>query len=317
MRTTPISKLNAVSGRIFDIQRFSIHDGPGIRTTIFMKGCPLRCVWCHNSEGIDAGPLLSFLPDRCIGCGYCFRVCPNEAHQMQDGRHLLDRARCVVCGKCAEECYAGALEIVGREATVEQVMQDVLSDRPFYETSGGGMTLSGGEPLMQIDFAEALLRVAKEEKLHNAIETCGHVTFARFERVMPLTDLFLYDIKETDPGRHVEFTGVSTELIIANLRKLHEAGASVLLRLPVVPGLNDRKEHFRRVADLARKLPGLLGLEVMPYHRLGTSKRERFGIEGEGMEGVEAPDEETVASWVRMLRDMGAHVINEIPSETD
>jgi len=305
-----------VSGSIFDIQRFSIHDGPGIRTTVFLKGCTLRCLWCHNPEGIRPEPQLSFLPERCIGCGYCARVCPNDAHRMDPERgHVLDRGRCTVCGACAEECYAGALELVGREATPRDVLDVVLRDRTFYETSGGGLTLSGGEPLMQVDFAEALLRAAKEAGLHCAVETCGHVGFDRFERLLPFVDLFLYDVKETDPARHADFTGASNDAILANLRALHERGASVLVRLPIVPGLNDRPDHFRAIAGLARELPGLLGFEVMPYHRLGTGKRERFGIGEDPLSHVQAPDAETVAGWVRELRELGVHVVNEVAAE--
>ena len=308
----PHSVRPATSGYIFDVQRFSIHDGPGIRTTVFLKGCTLRCVWCHNPEGVDAAPQLSFLPERCIGCGYCARVCPNDAHRVEPERgHVLDRERCTVCGACARECYAGALELVGREATVEEVLETVLRDRPFYERSGGGLTLSGGEPLMQIDFAEALLRGAKEEGLHCAVETCGYVDWGRFERLLPLVDLFLYDIKETDPARHAEYTGAPNEGILRNLRTLCARGAAVLVRLPIVPGLNDRPDHFRAVAAIARELPGLLGFEMMPYHRLGTGKRDRFGLAPDGLADTEAPDAATVAGWVRTLRELGVEVVHE------
>lgn len=306
--------MTSVTGRLFDIQRFSVHDGPGIRTTVFMKGCPLRCLWCHNPESLNPADELSFLPDKCIGCGWCFEACPNQAHSMVDDRHVLDRTRCKVCGKCAEKCYAGALEIVGRTATVEEVLAEVLRDKPFYETSGGGMTLSGGEPLMQIDFAAALLAAAKQEHLHTAVETCGQAAWQCFERIIGDVDLFLYDIKETDPARHKEYTGAGPERIFENLRRLHATGASILMRLPTVPGLNDRQEHFRRVAELAASLPRLLGVEIMPYHRLGLSKRQRFGLadNNERLLDVETPDPETVAEWVGTLRRLGVNVINEL-----
>ena len=304
----------SVTGRLFDIQRFSVHDGPGIRTTVFLKGCPLRCVWCHNPEGTDQADQLSFLPDKCIGCGYCFSTCVNEAHVMVDDRHALDREACKVCGRCAEKCYAGALEIVGRAATVEEVLAEVLRDRPFYETSGGGMTLSGGEPLMQIEFTAALLAAAKAEGLHTAVETCGQAAWKCFEQVLDNVDLFLYDIKETDPVRHKEYTGVGCETIVANLRKLCATGAAILMRLPTVPGLNDSREHFKRVAELAASLPALQGVEIMPYHRLGVSKRHRFGLDEqhECIVDVETPAAETVAEWVATLRQFGANVVNEL-----
>jgi len=308
------TRLRTLTGRIFDIQRFSIHDGPGIRTTVFMKGCPLRCIWCHNPESISTRLQLSFVPDRCIGCGHCFRCCPNGAHRMEGDRHVLDRALCKSCGACAEQCYAGALELVGRDATVGDVLDEVLRDKPFYDTSGGGLTLSGGEPLLQIDVAEALLAGAKEHGLHCSIETCGYADFAAIERLLPHTDLFLYDIKETDPARHVEYTGVTNERIVANLHALHDAGATILLRLPIVPGLNDRPDHFQNIALLAQGLPRLLAVQIMPYHRLGTSKQERLGMEP-SLPETAAPDKETVAGWNATLRKLGVRVKDELGAD--
>jgi pyruvate formate lyase activating enzyme len=313
----------SLTGRIFEIQRFSIHDGPGIRTTVFMKGCPMRCIWCHNPEGISSKPDLSFLPEKCIGCGACFRLCRNEAHRIEErpspdpqkaGQtlqvHVLDRTRCVVCGACTTECYAKALELAGREVTVDEVIGEVVRDRPFYETSGGGLTLSGGEPLFQIDFAEALLRRAKEEGLHCCMETCGFGEWGRLERLLPLVDLFLYDLKETDPDHHAEFTGVSNDLILRNLRALHERGATIRLRCPIIPGCNDRDEHFAGIASLAGELPNLEGVELMPYHRLGESKVGRFGFDRTGRPTPESPANGAVSGWNeslrRRLREAGA-----------
>jgi pyruvate formate lyase activating enzyme len=309
--------VNETTGTIFEIQRFSIHDGPGIRTTVFLKGCPLRCVWCHNPEGIERAPRLSFLADRCIGCGYCFGVCPQHGHQMVDGVHVLQRQACLACGRCSAKCYAGALELVGRQVGVQEVIEEVLKDRPFYETSGGGMTLSGGEPMLQLPFTLALLRAAKGAGLHTAMETCGYTTSAALDRVRPFVDLFLFDLKETDPARHLEYTGVENAPILAALRHLHDAGATVLLRLPIVPGLNDRPEHLRCVAERVRELPRLQGVEIMPYHRLGSSKRQRFGLSADPLAAVETPTADAVAGWVRSLRELGVHVINEIRDETE
>ncbi len=306
------TELSKLTGRIFDIQRFSIHDGPGITTTVFLKGCPLRCLWCHNPESIRPEPLLSFTPDKCISCGSCAKVCPNKAHVMdgQQGRVFL-RERCSVRGECSEVCPSRALELIGRDVSCEDVLEQVLRDRLFYEISGGGITLSGGEPLLQIDFAEALLTGAKTAGLHTAVETAGHVAFARLARVAPHTDLFLYDIKETDDALHRKYTGVPATGILDNLRALHNTGASILVRLPIVPGLNDRQNHFREVANIVGPLSGLLGVEVMPYHSLGIGKRRRFGLESNNDIDPEPPNQETVTGWVDFLRSLGVGVVNK------
>ena len=318
---------------IFDIQRFSIHDGPGIRTTVFLKGCPLRCAWCHNPESVSGKPALSFVPEKCIGCGYCFKACRHGAHILEpptasepaagaavhanpdaasSPRHTLDRAKCIACGRCVEKCYAGALELVGREMSVEEVLREVLSDRPFYETSGGGMTLSGGEPLYQIDFTESLLAAAKAQGLHNCIETCGFADFELLRRVMPYVDLFLYDLKDTDSRRHKANTGVPNEPILENLRMLVAAGARILVRIPLIPGYNDFEDNLRGMAQLGRSLPGLLGMEIMPYHKLGVSKLGRFGI----MEPERLPevvDDATMTQWIATLAAAGITVVNKPP----
>jgi pyruvate formate lyase activating enzyme len=282
---------------------------------VFLKGCPLRCPWCHNPEGISPGATLAFLPERCIGCGACLRVCPNGAHRLageggEDGAagHVLDRDRCTVCGACAEECYAGALELIGRDASVEEVMEQVLADRCFYETSGGGMTVSGGEPTYQVDFAAALLRRAKDEHVHTALETCGYAEWDAFGRLMPLTDLWLFDVKAGDDEQHRELTGVPLRPILDNLRRLHDAGADVVLRLPLIPGINAGDEHFRRIADLINSLPRVRRAEVLPYHPLGASKYARIGLPDPMQRlpgGASAPDEEEVRGWVERLRALG------------
>ena len=299
----------ALAGRIFDIQRFSIHDGPGIRTTVFLQGCPLDCAWCHNPEGRVPGPQLAFSPTLCIGCGYCLRHCPNGAHVLDGEAHRLDRQVCAACFACAEGCYSGALEVLGSERTVADVLDEVLRDRPFYEESGGGVTLSGGEPLAQPAFAEALLRAAKDAGLHTCLETCGAVPWEDLEAVAPHIDLFLYDWKETDPKRHRAFTGRDNASIRENLRRLHERGADIILRCPVIPGINLRDDHLAGIADLARALPRLKGVKVMAYHRLGDGKRERLGLAPEtrlpgDLDNMRPGEAEAVAA---RLRELGVH----------
>ncbi|MCK6488243.1 MAG: glycyl-radical enzyme activating protein [Planctomycetes bacterium] len=298
-----------LTGRITEIQRFCIHDGPGIRTTVFLKGCPLRCVWCHNPETQRAAPQLAFTAAACIGCGACVPACAQGAQRLAGGTRVLDRPACTACGACATACPAGALELVGRPVTVAEVIAAVERDRPFYLQSGGGLTLSGGEPLAQADFATALLAAARAAGLHTCVETCSQVDPAVIDRVIPLVDLFLCDLKETDPERHRAWTGVGNQRILANLRRLHAAGAHMRLRCPLIPGLNDREDHVAGIAALARELPGIEGVEVMPFHRLGEGKRARFGLGDGPAAGIQAADPAAVRAWKERLAALGVPLL--------
>jgi len=295
-------------GWIFDIKRFAIHDGPGIRTTVFLKGCPLACWWCHNPESISPRPELAFFPRKCIGCQACFEVCPNHAHEaLESGDRAYHPERCTLCGKCVERCYAEALQMEGRLASVADVMAEVRQDVPFYETSGGGATLSGGEPLLQADFAAALLRQCKAEGIHTALDTCGHARWEAFEKVLPATDLVLFDLKHTDTARHRELTGVPNDLILANLRKLAAAGVPIEIRMPIIPTLNDGRETIEGATALLRGLDHVTRVTLLPYHRLGESKPAQLRRERR-MPRIEAPDKERLREIADCLEAAGLEV---------
>ncbi|MHC4398502.1 MAG: glycyl-radical enzyme activating protein [Planctomycetota bacterium] len=296
-------------GQIFDIQRFSIHDGPGIRTTAFLKGCPLRCLWCGNPESISREPILSYVADKCIACGECVTSCPEAALSTgAEGTAIVDRRRCTNCGTCAPTCDAKALEIVGREVSASHVLDVVLRDADYYEASGGGMTLSGGEPLFQPDFAEALLKEAKYRGLHCCVETSGYALWGVLRDLLPLVDLWLYDFKETDPALHEKFTGKPNTPVLDNLERLHDAGAEILLRCPMIPGHNARKEHLDGIVALARRLPKIQGVELLPYYDLWRAKLKRFGLESALPESVKPPHPKTVDSWEAYLRRRGVRL---------
>lgn len=299
-------------GRIFDIQRFSIHDGPGVRTTVFFKGCPLKCLWCGNPESISPGPSLSYMAERCIGCRACVAVCPEQALALGSDRlAVLDRQKCTRCGRCAPACDPKALEIVGRDYRVGEVMDLVLRDRKFYQASGGGLTLSGGEPLFQPEFAELLLYEAKTQDIHRCVETSGHAEWDAFQRLAPLVDLWLFDYKESDATRHLQFTSVARTPIVENLKRLHGQGAKIVLRCPMIPECNTRPEHLDGIAALAKELPNLLGVELLPYYDLWRAKLKRFGLESRLPGTVKPPDRAAVQAWERWLRDRGVRLWRE------
>lgn len=264
-------------GKVFDIQRMSVHDGPGIRTTVFLKGCPLRCLWCHNPESQSFDVSIGFNAENCVGCGKCAKVC--EKHICANGIHAFDRENCVGCGKCVEICPNDAMISSGYETTVEDVMREVLKDKTFYKNSGGGVTFSGGEPLAQPAFLLDLLQAAKGAMLHTAVDTSGFGSDDTIRKIAPFTDLFLFDWKESDEEKHLAFTGVSNRKILENLQLLDSLSARVILRCPIVPSLNDTQEHLQGIADLAAQYSCIEKVNIMAYHTLGDGKYTAFDME--------------------------------------
>jgi len=268
-----------MKGMVFDIKRFSIHDGPGIRTTVFLKGCPLHCIWCHNPESQKYQQEILFDSDKCIACGWCLENCSQHAHAILKGKHIFKREKCISCGKCTEKCYAGALELIGKEMTISEVLAKVIEDKILYDNSSGGMTISGGEPMSQPDFTAALLSEAKKYGLHTCLDTCGFANWKQYEKVLDNTDLFLFDLKDTNPKRHQKNTGVALKPILENLNRLNDAGKKIYLRCPIIPGLNDQDEHIKKIAETVIFLDNLLEIKLLAYHPLGSSKLEFTGRE--------------------------------------
>jgi len=289
-----------MNGTIFNIQKFSLHDGDGIRTTVFLKGCPLRCLWCHNPESHRTVPQLMYYGNKCSSCGRCIGICEARATDFSPDRH-----KCLACGKCTDVCLNSANEICGRTVTVEEVIEDVKKDKVFYESSGGGMTVSGGEPAAQPEFTLALIRGALAEGITVAMETSGYGDPDFFRRAAELGTMFLFDIKAMDGEKHKKLTGVNNALILSNLRMLFEMGADVTVRMPMIPNLNDSDEDIAALAGFLKENEGRFRFaEIMPYHSLGISKTMALG-------GSEEPYEEGsgyVDGWIRKFADLGCVV---------
>lgn len=268
-----------MTAEVFNIQRFSLFDGPGVRTVVFLKGCPLRCLWCHNPEGERAGTQLFYNADRCIACGACAEVCPRGCHSMDHGLHLFDRSACVDCGACAAECTSLALSVVGQTMTVEQIMEIVLRDKKTYDASGGGLTLSGGEPLAHGEASLALLQAAGAHGLHTCVETSGFGDPELVKAMAACTDLFLFDYKVTGDDLHETLCGVPQTPILENLALLDRLGARVILRCPIIPEYNGTEVHQQGIADTAGRYACVEEIQLEPYHRLGISKAQQLGRE--------------------------------------
>jgi len=304
-----------MQGYVFNIQRFSLHDGPGIRSTVFLKGCPLRCFWCHNPEGMKPKPEIRFSESRCILCGECVSACEQHAHSLLDGSHIYDRSQCIVCGECLENCPSGALELTGKMMTVEQVLEEVLRDQPFYTDSGGGVTISGGEPLLQRDFTFAILEACQQHNIHTAIETCAYARWQDLASLLPVTDLVIIDIKHLDSEKHKAVTGIPNQRILENARRLAQTNKPLILHTPVIPTVNDTENEIAAIADFVAELvtirqqsqthqPARISLALLPFHRLAADKYTGLGIDYRASQ-LTAPPKGKMLELIEIARRRG------------
>jgi pyruvate formate lyase activating enzyme len=290
----------AITGEIFDIKKYAIHDGPGIRTTVFFKGCPLSCWWCHNPESLSKNSHRLYRGERCIGCRECLAACPNGAIREFDDRLQWDAAACGFCRSCAEACPSEAVEFIGKSVSVDEVMAEIARDALFYDQSRGGVTFSGGEPLMQPEFLIGLLDACGNQGFHRTVDTSGHVDTDTLLETAARTDLFLYDIKHMDPEKHYRYTGVSNEKILTNLRQLSRLGTSIIIRLPVIPGINADEENIDRTGALAASLPGVIGINLLPYHCAADAKYRDLGLENKASD-VRRPSADVIETATHHL----------------
>lgn len=264
-------------GHIFDIKKYAIHDGPGIRCTVFLKGCPLRCSWCHNPESWRAEPEILYRPSRCVRCGQCVEACPESAITLDQGVPTTDAARCTRCGRCRAVCPVNARQIVGRTVSSAEVLSQIEKDLVFYDTSAGGVTFSGGEPMMQPLFLEAMLTGCRRLEIHTAVDTCCYADTEVVRRIAEFSDMFLCDIKHLDSEKHKQFTGVENKLILENIALLTKLGKEIVVRVPVVPGFNDTPDVIENIGRFVKNLKTIREIDLLPYNGGGHSKAKRLG----------------------------------------
>lgn len=293
-----------IKGVILDIQKFSIHDGPGIRTTVFLKGCPLNCLWCHNPESKSFNPQLSYDINKCTMCRKCETVCPVKAHKFEKNVHHIEYSACTLCGKCAEACPAGSLSIYGKVMSVDEIIAEVEKDKSFFDNTGGGITISGGEPLSRIEFTLALAKAAKEREIHVTVETSGFAPQESMEKIADYTDLFLFDYKVSDNELSEKLIGIKDlDKISENLDLIYSKKKDIIIRCPFIPEHNITEKYFRQIAELEEKYPDLLGIEILPYHNFGKNKADNIGDKYEV--NVKMPDDEEIEKWLMKFRKFG------------
>jgi pyruvate formate lyase activating enzyme len=305
-KVNSIGKTGANNAVIFDIQRFSIHDGPGIRTTVFFKGCPLRCVWCQNPESHEKKPEIAFYAERCRGCFTCREVCPDGAI-IGDRERRVDRSRCTVCGECVLHCPADSLRLVGMKWDVDSLIREILKDRDYFVDSGGGVTLSGGEPLMQPGFARLLLRRLREEKIHTAVETCGVFGLTEMKTLLPYLNLIYYDLKHMDGKRHREHTGADNRHILENFMRISKVFKHLHARMPVIPGLNNDEKNIKATARFLISA-GRRDIHCLPYHNLGEAKIPRIHTSLRPM-GLENADGDVMTRVKKLFKKEGINAV--------
>lgn len=293
---------------MFDVKRYSLHDGPGIRVSVHLKGCPLSCLWCHNPESQDFSPRPLFRKDRCVACEACVSACPNGAVAPLVSRLETDVSLCQGAGECAKVCPSGAREICGREMTACGVMRDALKERVFFDQSGGGVTITGGEPMSQPAFVMELLEECKRNEIHTALDTSGFAGESAVMDTVPLTDLYLYDVKIMDPGKHREYTGVDNDIILSNLKKLGERGASIHARMPFIPGVNADDKNVLATAEFLSGVKGLRLLHLLPYHTAAEDKHDRWGMEYR-LRGTFPPTEQSLRRAAEIVESKGVKAI--------
>lgn len=294
----------SVTGVLLDPKRFAVHDGPGVRTTFFLKGCPLKCIWCHNPESISPRPQMAYYAHKCIGCGECVTCCPEKAHTFRGETHEFDPSRCRVCGACEAACLGGAMKLYGKRIPVEEAMETARLDLVYYRESQGGVTLSGGEPLMQPEFSLAFLEALKREKIHTAFDTSCFGSQEVLKEALSLVDLFLVDFKHADPEVHRKLTGQSNERILENLRFLSEKGARIEIRIPFVPGCNDSVENLEATGRILGSLRGILCVKLLPYHALARTKYASLGMP-DTMPQADSPDDDALHRAAAVLERFG------------